>query len=49
LRSDFKRDPQIRKNHLPGWSAGMHSLFDEIQSLFRVVNPETGSGFCQKK
>jgi hypothetical protein len=27
----------------------MHSLFDEMQSLFRVVNLEAGSEFCPKK
>jgi hypothetical protein len=39
---------EIRKSHLHGWSAGMHSLFDEMQSLFRVVNPEARSGSLPK-
>jgi len=49
LAKRVQTEPPIRKNHLPDWSAGMQSLFDEMQSLFRVVNLEAGSGFCQKK
>jgi hypothetical protein len=34
-----KGAPETKKIHLLSWSVEMHSWFDKMRSLFRVVNP----------